>query len=49
MTARENSATMRVVWDALSQVIREVLCLVLVLVIGEHRHLLWLIYSRTGI
>jgi hypothetical protein len=34
MTARENSATMRV-WDALDQVIREVLCWVLVLVIGN--------------
>ena len=30
MTAWENSATMRVVWDALGQVIREVLCWVLV-------------------
>jgi hypothetical protein len=32
---RKNSATMRVAWDALSQVIREVLCWVLVWVIGD--------------
>jgi hypothetical protein len=35
MTIRENSAAMRVVWDALGQVIWEVLCWVLVLVIGD--------------
>jgi YD repeat-containing protein len=40
MIARENSATMKVVWDALGQVIREVLYWVLVLVIGERRHML---------
>ena len=32
---KNNSATMRVVCDALGQVIREVLCWVLVLVIGD--------------
>jgi hypothetical protein len=35
MTTRENSATMRVVWNVLGEVIREVLCCVLVLVIGD--------------
>jgi hypothetical protein len=35
MTTQENNATMRVVWDALGRVIREVLCWVLVLVIGD--------------
>jgi hypothetical protein len=31
----KNNATMRVIWDALGQVIREVLCWVLVLVIRD--------------
>jgi hypothetical protein len=35
MTTPENSAVMRVVWDTLGQVIRGVLCWVLVLVIGN--------------
>jgi hypothetical protein len=35
MTTRENNVAMKVVWDALDQVIREVLCWVLVLVIGD--------------
>jgi hypothetical protein len=32
VTTRENSATMRVVWDTLGQITREVLCWVLVMV-----------------
>jgi hypothetical protein len=35
MTTPENSAVVRVVWDTLGQVIRGVLCWVLVLVIGN--------------
>jgi hypothetical protein len=36
---------MRVVWDALSQVIREVLCWVLVLAIGTEAYVMALIFS----
>jgi YD repeat-containing protein len=45
MTIRKNSATMRVVWDALGQVIREVLYWVLVLVIGDGSICYALIFS----
>jgi hypothetical protein len=45
MTILENSAAMRMVWNALDQVIRKVLCLVLVFVMGDGGIYYTLIFS----
>jgi hypothetical protein len=49
MTILENSAAMRMVWNALDQVIRKVLCLVLVFVMGDGGICYALIFSLRGL
>jgi hypothetical protein len=45
MTIPKNSAAMRMVWNGLDQVIRKVLCLVLVFVMGDRDICYALIFS----